>query len=268
MPRIETSNPNITSLQGRHLWHAPLSSCSQRVRLCLAETDSNFESHLLNLERGDHASEDYQRIHPKGVVPAMVEDGTLYIESIDIIRHLARHSLALRDGVDDDLLPRADAAQVDLKLLTFEFLFATTRGGTDAKAAAFQKNHQNEWLKEFYRDFAAGFDPVRVTQAVTRTRQGFEYLDTVLADGRRFLSGPNFTLADIAWLPNVHRFSLMGWPWEQTPHLHRWFSIVSKRPSYQSALVDWENQDAITAFTDYTKQRQDEGTDIRKALMG
>lgn len=266
MPRIETQNPDITSLKGRHLWHAPLSSCSQRVRLCLTETGKTFEGHLLNLERGDHASEAYQRIHPKGLVPALVEDGVLFVESVDIIRHLAGDDDTLLKQIDADLLDRADAAQLDLKLLTFEFLFAGKRGGSDSDAMAFQKNHKNEWLKAFYRDFAAGFDRQRVANAVAATRDGFVHLDNILSDGRRFLCGDTFTVADIAWLPNVHRFSLMDWPWAQTPHVERWFQTVSARPSYQSALVDWEQSDAVDAFQSYTQHRQNEGTDIRSFL--
>ena len=89
MPEIEPQDQSLKSLTGLHLWHAPISSCSQRVRIVMAETGKTFESHLVDLERGEHASNTYQAIHPKGVVPALVEDGRLIIESIDIIQHVA-----------------------------------------------------------------------------------------------------------------------------------------------------------------------------------
>ena len=85
MPFIEPKDQTLKALTGLHLWHAPMSSCSQRVRIVLAETGQGFESHLVNLEKDEHASPEYQAIHPKGLVPALVDDGRLMIESVDII---------------------------------------------------------------------------------------------------------------------------------------------------------------------------------------
>ncbi len=261
MPQIDTQNPELTGLKGLHLWHAPLSSCSQRVRLVMAELGLRFESHLVNLEEGEHASEAYQAIHPKGVVPALVDDGNLFVESIDIIAYLA-HANSDLASADADLLALADGAQLDLKLLTFEFLF---RGGPPpdaAKAKAFQENHKNAWLKQFYLDFAAGFDPKRIEYAIGRTAAAFQVLEARLADGRAYLSGESFTLSDIAWLPNAHRFALMGWPYAETPNLAAWFERMKTRPSYQDALMKWQPQEVAQAFAEYTKQRQKSGTDV------
>ena len=77
MPEIEPADVSLKDLQGLHLWHAPLSSCSQRVRIVLSETGQAYESHLIDLERDEHASAAYQAVHPKGLVPALVHDGRL-----------------------------------------------------------------------------------------------------------------------------------------------------------------------------------------------
>ena len=264
MPEIEPRDQSLKSLKGLHLWHAGMSSCSQRVRIALAEAGHDFESNLINLESGEHASEAYQSIHPNGVVPALVDDGRLIIESVDIIQHVSKSNDELSKDVDPDLLKRADTAQQDLKLLTFEFLFRGGPAKNSEEVKAFQENHKNEWLKQFYRDFAKGFDKKRIEAAVNRTKADFDHLDDILSDGRSFLSGENFSLADIAWMPNVHRFELMGWPFEDTRNLERWFETVSKRSSYTDALVAWENPQAKDAFRNYTEKRRKEGTDIRR----
>lgn len=169
----------------------------------------------------------------------------------------------MSDVAAKELLGMADAAQLDLKLLTFEFLF---RGGPppppDA-VEAFRNGHQNAWLQQFRVDFANGFDPDRINDAIARTDAGFEHLDVVLSDGRAFLEGAAFTLSDIAWMPNVHRFRLMDWPFARTPHLAAWFKRVSSRPSYREALLDWQPNPAIESFEAYTKKRQADGTDVR-----
>lgn len=236
MPEIEPEDRSLKDPTGLHLWHAPMSSCSQRVRIALAEADQVFESHLIDLKRGEHASAAYQAIHPKGVVPALVDNGHLIIESIDIIMHVANDASALAEGVSLAILAKADAAQPDLKLLTFEFLFSVGPKRSREEVRAFQENHRNGWLKQFYRDFAAGFDRDRIRDAVARTKVDFDYLDALLSDGR---------------------------PFEKTPHLQRWFLNVSARPSYRKALVDWEDQSASVAFSTYTSTRRAEESDVR-----
>ena len=263
MPEIEPKDRTLKSLKGIHLWHAPMSSCSQRVRIALSESGKEYESHLMDLERDEHATPEYQRIHPKGLVPALVDDGRLYIESIDIIGHVAGDESPLAETGSKRLLALADAAQMDLKLLTFEFLFRVGPPPPSEAAEAFQKSHRNEWLRQFRIDFANGFDRGRLDDAIARTDEGFRRLDRLLSDGRAYLEGPEFTLSDIAWMPNVHRFRLMDWPFERTRHLQAWFRRVSERPSYRIALLDWQPAQVAKTFGEYTKLRQAECTDVR-----
>lgn len=144
MPEIEPQDQSLKQLEGRHLWHAPLSSCSQRVRIVLAENGQDYVSHLVNLEKDEHAGEAYQAIHPKGLVPAFVEDGHLFIESVDIIQQIAGEESPIFANCDKELLTGADDAQVDLKLLTHEFLFRAGGPPPPEAAQAFQNNHKND----------------------------------------------------------------------------------------------------------------------------
>ena len=112
-------------------------------------------------------------------------------------------------------------------------------------------------------DFAKGFDPVRLNDAISRTEAGFRHLNDLLSDGREYLDGNAFSLSDIAWMPNVHRFSLMDWPFERTPHLAAWFERIKTRPSYHDALVNWQDPEFIELLQSYTTHRQAEATDIR-----
>lgn len=263
MPEVEPRDDSLRQLDGIHLWHAPMSSCSQRVRIALAESGKEFHSHLINLEKDEHATPEYQRIHPKGLVPALVEDGHLFIESIDIIAQVAGPESPLAQVENDSLLSMADQAQTDLKLLTFEFLFRAGPPPPVGAAKSFQESHQNAWLRQFRSDFANGFEPDRVNAAIARTDAGFRFLDEQLSDEREFLEGDDFTLSDIAWMPNVHRFQLMDWPFERTPNLQNWFDRIAARPSYQEALLAWQPEPVAGKFSTYTKQRQEKGTDVR-----
>jgi glutathione S-transferase len=46
-----------------------MSNCSQRCRITLAEFNLEFESHLINPQKGEHASEAYHQTNPNGVMP-------------------------------------------------------------------------------------------------------------------------------------------------------------------------------------------------------
>ena len=100
--------------------------------------------------------------------------------------------------------------------------------------------------------------------AVDRILAGFQHLDGLLSDGRPFLSGAEFSISDVAWMPNVHRFRLMDWPFELTPNLASWFERISKRDSYQKGLLEWQPAPVPGRFGDYTKQRQEAETDVRQ----
>ena len=274
MPEIPTDNPAITKLEGIHLWHAGLSTCSQRVRIALAELGLQFESHLVNLHAGENASNWYQAIHPDGVVPALAHDGRLVIESVDIIDYLDQLSgdrqLTPARPADREtmyaLMERADQAQKHLKMLTFEFLFSAAPTMDEDAANAFQNTHKNEWLKAFHRDFRAGFERDRVKQSAVAADKDFQFLEQLLGDGRKFLAGPTFSLADIAWIPNFHRFDLIGWPFERYTHLQRWFSEVSARPSYKTALEKWEPRELLDLVAPRLAARQASGDGVESYM--
>jgi len=274
MPIINTDNPELTKLEGLHLWHAGLSTCSQRVRIALAELELEFASHIVNLHAGENASEWYQAIHPDGVVPALVDDGRLVVESIDMIDYLDQQQATPQlTPIDNDqkdimqaMMERADQAQKHLKLLTFEYLFSAAPAMDDEKAREFQANHDNQWLKAFHRDFRAGFERDRVRLSATASDKDFKYLDQQLGDGREFLAGPSYSLADVAWTPNFHRFDLIGWPFERYPNLQNWFNRICTRSSYKTALENWEPRELLELVAPRLADRKSSGDGVERYI--
>lgn len=276
MPIIEPANQSLKAMHGIHLWHGGLSSCSQRVRIVLAEKNLEWESHVVDLGAGEHAGAAYQAIHPNGLVPALVDDGALLIESIDIIDHLDTRASAasLRPVKADDekamhhWMARADDAQGDLKLLSHEFLFQPTHKRSAEGFAAFVEGHRNPALVAFHKEFHsdAGFPRAKIAAGLARTDREFKALDAALA-GRDWLAGDRLSLADVAWMPNIHRMALMDWPFGRYPNLERWKGRVEALPCYQQGLVDWEPTGLLDAFDVYVAQRRDEGTDVASFLL-
>ncbi len=70
------------------LYHFALSTCSQKVRLVLAEKNLEFVSHEVDLISGAQHDPEYVKLNPKHVVPTLVHDGRALIESTLINEYL------------------------------------------------------------------------------------------------------------------------------------------------------------------------------------
>ena len=213
MPIIEPGNKSLKDLDGLHLWHGELSSCSQRVRITLEEKKLDWNSHIISIPRNEHATPEYQAIHPNGLVPAFVDNGLLLIESCDIITYLdekySKFSLQPKDAKDkvsmSNWLISADKAQADLKLLSHEFLFRPRKKMSPEELETFSKNHNNQTLVTFIKEWQEGniFPKEKLDGAVNRTDADFTKLDNTLQN-QKWIAGEKMSLADIAWLSLIH----------------------------------------------------------------
>ena len=110
MPLVENpGSPLVGRLQGVHLFHFDGAPCAQRVRFALHEKgltrgrevrfddatdaactgeDGAWVSRAVSLIKKDHLTPAYAAIQPNLVVPALVHDGRLHVESMDIIEYL------------------------------------------------------------------------------------------------------------------------------------------------------------------------------------
>lgn len=110
MPLVNDTKSLITpTLKGLHLFHFDGAPCAQRVRFVLGEKGlkrgrevkfdadtadvaqgeiGHWVSRSVSLIKKENMTQNYAQIHPNMVVPALVHDGDLYLESMDIIEYL------------------------------------------------------------------------------------------------------------------------------------------------------------------------------------
>ncbi len=246
MPVIEAGRPDLKELKGLHLWHAGMSNCSQRCRITLSEFGQKFESHIVDLRMAENATTEFQQINPNGVVPALVHDGTVIVNSVDILAYLDD---TFGDGslrppeLEDEIvrvLDRADKSQAGLKYCTFEFFF---KHGPPQSEEVYQRlisGLKSEWLRNFHAEARAGISRGRLDEMVGKVHDDLLWLESTLGDGRKWLAGDQFTIADIAWMPNVHRYDILRWPLQHYPLVSQWFAAASARDSYKEGLEGWE----------------------------
>ena len=75
---------------GLHVFHGHISSCSQKLRIFLNLKGIDWVSHPVDGSKKENISTYYLGINPRGLVPAIVYNGAVHIESNDIIQYLDR----------------------------------------------------------------------------------------------------------------------------------------------------------------------------------
>lgn len=266
-------NPIVETLEGLHLFHYDGAPCAQRVRFALGEKglirgrEERFDdgrpaaclaepgawvSRTVSLPRQEHMSSAYAGIQPNLVVPALVHDGVLHVESVDIIEYLDEafggDPLVPRQDAEryaevEMLTSRAEALHRSIRFVTFRWGLGSL-GKLNAKAEAqlrglVQQGGDGEKLVEFYE----GYDSDTIADAVYfahlgKLADGFTEIESRLADGRLFLSGDTVSVADALWAMKVMRLDECGYPFaELYPWVSKWFQRISQRASFRAGVM-------------------------------
>ena len=252
-------NKNFPQYKGLHLWHAPMSSCSQRVRIALCIKELAWTSHALKLDTGEHAQPEYLKINPQGLVPTLINNGEVINESIDILHYIEEKfgsigAQSMEYPVNQEslhLLKKIDDAQKDVKTCSFYFLFRVRSMMNPDQFEYFQKNHSNQYLVNFHERFRDGLEIKEVKDSVERTRLFFEFIEAKLNHKESYLLDGSFSICDLALIPNVHRFSLMKWPFERYPNISYWFKKIKANYWFKEAILDWEPQEMLGKFSSF-----------------
>src|ERR1700732_1643133 len=70
------------------LYHADTAVCAAKVRVTLAEKQLEWKGHLIDLNKGEQFHPDYVKLNPNAVVPTLIHDGVVVIESTVINEYL------------------------------------------------------------------------------------------------------------------------------------------------------------------------------------
>ena len=229
-----------------------MSNCSQRVRLVLEEKAVDWTSHIIDLAKNEHLTDDYQQLNPGGTVPTLVHDGKVVTDSNEILVYIDERFPAPplapvgpgdKDRVED-FLEMSSKLQEHLKLLTFTYLIPPQLAKkTPRKMAEYASLQRNKELVDWMQRFSdGGFSQDDLEEARVNFLEDLKVLDQHLQH-HDWLSGSEFGIADISWTVNVHRASLIAAATggildpNQFKNVGQWFLRVSNRPSFDKALT-------------------------------
>lgn len=192
------------------LYYSP-GSCSLATHIVLREANLSYELEKVDLwQHETESGEDYYKTNPKGTVPALVfDDGVLLTEGVAVLQYLGDHhvpSLVPANGT----LERARLQEI-LNYLSSEY--------------------HKSFNPLFY--LAAGADPTEARRPVIAK---LTYLNGLLGDGRAFILGDSFTVAD------TYLFAVTRWPanfgisLDAFPALKALMARIEARPTVKAAL--------------------------------
>jgi glutathione S-transferase len=191
-------------------------STGARTHWALEELGVPYEYVQLDKTKGEHKTAEFLAINPNGKVPALVDDGVAYFESLAIALHLgerygSERGLWPRDGKD-----RADALSwsvwgvVELQYNLREYLYHGL-----ASPISYKPEQQSKAAAEFNHE---------------RTKKNFAMLDKRLAD-REYVCGA-FTLVDTVVGSTLRLGQMMGLKIDGMPRVDAYIERINKRPAW------------------------------------
>lgn len=242
------------------LYHNPVSTCSQKVRMVLHEKSLSYEDELIDLLKGEQFAPDYQALNPNAVVPTLIDDDRVIIESTLINEYLddAYPERSLRSDdpferhrqrlfckrIDDALHPACGA-------LTFAIgarpaLLQRPREEVEALIDEIPNPSRRETRRSVVE---LGVKSPIFASAYQTYRGVFDEAETLLTDGD-WLTGATFTLADCALMPYVIRMDHLAQESEieRRPNLARWYAAIQQRPAFADAVTRWVTGPLVENF--------------------
>ena len=205
MPVYDNADPSIKSMKGIHVYHYFLSNCAQRVCIALEEKGLDWTPHAVNLFTQENTTDEYFRINPTGLVPALVHDGVAVTESIDIQRYIEKHfpepplypsDPEQRKQADSWM----DSATDNHMSVVKTYMYSQIMGASmkPEMMEHYMEKLQDPDLITFHQETLSGFAQSKVDAA---ERQLSAFYDSIEQDRgqHQWLVGDQFSYADPAW---------------------------------------------------------------------
>lgn len=242
------------------LYNFPVSTCSQKVKLALAEKELPFTNFEVDWRNEDQLSDWYLAMNPNGVVPTLKHGERIVIDSSVINEYLdevfpdkpllpsdphARAKVrAWRQYIDE--VPTTAIRVPSFNLVILKNMKTMTEESFAAKA------EKRPLRKHFYQKMSlSGFSQQEFDQALERLRQTLERMEHALAQ-TRWVASNAFSVADISLMPTIVRLDdlELAHLWKDLPKVQSWYAACQSRPSFAATFYPGARFKISTTFAD------------------
>ena len=253
--RDEIRTKEVLGWKGIHLLHFNNSSCSQKTRIFLNLKGIDWISHPVNLVADENYSDWFLGINPRALVPVLVNDGEVHIESNDIIQYLEQkfpQPSLIPDEYKETiptLLREEDEMHIDIRNVSFRFLFGNkirkkktsliNKLEDDSGTIQGKKDIHKAKELEFYKEFnKKGITDELITQTVLKFKKIYDGLESDLTK-QPYLLGKQISLLDIAWFIYTHRLFLSGYPFSKLhPKTLQWYKNLLNKEEFSKEVKE------------------------------
>ena len=242
----------VLSWKGIHLLHFKGSACSQKLRIFLNIKNIDWHSHEINLIKQEQFSEWFLGINPRGLVPTLVDNGEVHIESNDIMMHLdekfTNNKLYPDDKFDEIVSDLAfeDSLHHDLRRLTFRYIIPHSLGKKDLKKLSFKESyigtingkedeHKERELLFWKNHYDNGITDKEVIESASKFKEIYTKFDSQLQTNK-YLKGNKFTIVDLAWYVSTKRLFSAGIPINKYENVKRWFDDLENDKRFSNEI--------------------------------
>jgi tetrachloro-p-hydroquinone reductive dehalogenase len=235
------------------LYHFPMSICSMKVRLCLAELAVPYEERIVDIGLAlENLEPWYVRLNPRGVVPTLCDGERIVTDSAKIIHYLADRS---GGGLPQNPHQRAEVERW-VKIADAFPLHAISysRGGIprgkellESRLARIIQNKAR--YPDLADTYAALYDRVSALRDASINSEGtkaalaeldvvFSSLDTFLSS-EPFIGSKTYSIADVIWTVTLARLDMLklGDLFSGFPSLSAYYERMVERPSFDLARI-------------------------------
>jgi GSH-dependent disulfide-bond oxidoreductase len=186
----------------------------RKASIMLEEVGLDYNTHKIDISKGDQFTPEYIAINPNSKIPAIVDRdaGITVFESGAILMYLAEKT--------GKLLPTDTKSRFQvIEWLMFQM------GGVGPMFG--QLNH--------FKRYAPEQIPYAIERYTKETLRLYGVLDKQLKN-HEYICG-EYSIADIATYPWVAIYEMQGMTLNEHPNLKRWVEVVGQRPAVQRGMV-------------------------------
>lgn len=199
------------------------SSSAYRVRICLNLKGIEYDANAINLLEKQQSSEQYKKVNPQGLVPALKDGDNLITQSIAICEYLEEKYQDTPAILPSDLMAKTHVKALALSI------------GCDI-----QPLNNLRILNYLVQDMGLS-DEQKMTWYHHWIKEGFTALEAQLASSEYtgdFCCGNEPGLADICLVPQVFNANRFKVPMEDYPTINRIVANCEKLEAFAKAHPD------------------------------